>query len=149
MMSAPHDPQRYDSARWASGLHRKFTMFSEPPPSLATKCNALPKLPLAALFEGAAFTQARGPQNCRNNTVRTKFVMRDLPQPPPPTSSIRIILLAGSRCFGFPCFSHATCISFAMSDTGDRSSWLSVVASTRRVAKATGPNAARSVGMLC
>ena len=44
-------------------------------------CNVLPRIPLAALFDGAAFTQPRGPQNWRNNAVRTKFTMCDLPQP--------------------------------------------------------------------
>ena len=91
MMNAPHGAQRYASARWAAGPQRKFIMFREPPPSLATTCNVLPRIPLAALFDGAAFTHPRDPQNWRNNAVRTKFTMRDLPQPPPPRRNTRRI----------------------------------------------------------
>ena len=149
MMIAPHGAQRYASAHWAAGPQRKFIMFRELLPSLPTTCNVLPRMPLATLFDGAAFTHPRGSQNWRNNAVRTRFTMRELPQPPPPMSNIRRMRATGCICRGLLCFSHAICVSFAMSATGVRWSWSSVAASTRCFAKATGPAAARFVGTLC
>ena len=149
MTSAPHGAQRYASAFWTVWLHRKSAILSEPPRSLPAACMVLPRTPLAALLEGAVFTQPRGPQNLMNNAVRNRFTMRVLPQPPPPIKSIRRILPTGSMCVGLPCFSQAVCICCAMSATGPCWSRFSVAASTRCFPTLSGPKVDKSVGMLC
>ena len=118
MISAPHGAQRYASAVWTAWLQRKSVILNDPPRSLAAACKVLPRIPLAALLDGAVFTQPRDPQNLMNIAVSTKLMMRVLPQPPPPIKSMRRIRPVGSICVGLPCFSHAVCISCAIRATG-------------------------------
>ena len=61
MMSAPAGAQREASAALAFSSQLRDWMFMAPHPILPAAWSVLPKMPLAALLDGAALTTPRGP----------------------------------------------------------------------------------------